>query len=58
MRKTTKSVTLSWIEGDQAMKLLPNDENPTLLVIDLMMLLRMICTERQTVKHSGIYHLR
>ena len=50
MRKTTKSVTLFWIEGDHETIELPKDEHPTLLVIDLMMPLRMICREKIEIK--------
>ena len=53
MRKTTKSVTMSWIEGQHAVKQLSHDEHPTLLVIDLMMLLRMICTDKSDCKTFG-----
>ena len=53
MRKTTKSVTLSSIEGQHAVKQLSHDEHPTLLVIDLMMLLRMICTDKSDCKTFG-----
>ena len=53
MPKTMKSVTMSWIEGQHAFKQLPDDEHPTLLVIDLMMLLRMICTDKSDCKIFG-----
>jgi len=53
MRKTTKSATLTWIEGKTAVKQLDQEENPELLVIDLMMLLRMICTEQSDCKTFG-----
>ena len=53
MRKATKSMTMSWIEGQHAVKQLPENEHPTLLVIDLMMLLRMICTDKSDCKTFG-----
>ena len=53
MRKTTKSMTMSWIEGQHAVKQLPENEHPTLLVIDLMMLLRIICTDKSDCKTFG-----
>ena len=53
MRKTNKSAILSCMEGDQTLKQLPTDENPSLLVIDLMMLLRMICTEKTDSRTFG-----
>ena len=44
MPKTMKSVAMFWIEGQHAFKQLPDD--PTVLVIGLLMLLRMICTDK------------
>ena len=45
LRKTQKSAILKWIEKDLSVPDLPVSNEPTLAVIDLMMLLRMVCTD-------------
>jgi hypothetical protein len=53
VRKTQKSVTLSWLEKDLATAKLPASDEPTLAVIDLMMLLRMVCTDTAECRTFG-----
>ena len=53
MRKTTESVTMSWIEGQHGIKQLLDEEHPTPLVIDLMMLFRMTCTNKSECRTFG-----
>ena len=53
MRKTKKSDTLAWLERDLAIRQLPPSSEPTLGVVDLMMLLRMVCTDTMEFKTFG-----
>ena len=56
LRKNRKSDTYSWLEGDLATADLPppaHADEPTLAVIDLMMLLRMVCTDTADCKTFG-----
>ena len=45
LRKTQRRTILKWIEKDLSVPDLPVSNEPTLAVIDLMMLLRMVCTD-------------
>ena len=53
MRKCCKSDLLIEIEGNFAIENIEDNEKSTLTVIDVMMLIRMICTERSKCKAFG-----
>ena len=54
MRKTGKSASLTWLHDKEvSVKVLPPLVGRTLLVIGVMMLLRMICTEKCECKTFG-----
>ena len=44
---------LSWMEKDLATRRLPPSDQPTLLIIDLMMLVRMVCTDTAQCSSFG-----
>ena len=53
LRKTQKSTILKWIEKDLSVPDLLVSNEPTLAVIDLMMLLRMVCTNTSECQTFG-----
>ena len=53
MRKTIKSKTLSWMEKDLGLYQIPSLGEPTLFVIDFMMLLKMVCTDASDCETFG-----
>ena len=53
LRKTQKSTILKWIEKDLSVPDLPGSNEPTLAVIDLMMLLRIVCPDTSECQTFG-----
>ena len=53
LRKTQKITILKWIEKDLSVPDLSVSNEPTLAVIDLMMLLRMVCTDTSECQTFG-----
>lgn len=53
LRQTQKSNTLSWLEKNLSVIELPASDEPTLVIIDLMMLLQMACTDIAKWKTFG-----
>ena len=53
LRKTQKSTILKWIEKDLSVPDLPVLNEPTLAVIDLMMLLRLVCIDTSECQTFG-----
>ncbi len=53
MRKTAKNMTLTWMEKDYAVNTPPQSEEPTLFVVDFMMVLRMILSDTSCCKTFG-----
>ena len=53
LRKTQKSTLLSWLEKDTSMQDLPTSEQPTLAVVDMMVVLRMVCTDTSRISTFG-----
>ncbi len=53
MRKNTKSMIMSWMENDHAMPSIPQTEEESILVVDLMMLPHMTCTTPTDCKTFG-----
>ena len=51
--RTQKHTILKWIEKDLSVPDLPVSNEPTLAVIDLMMLLRMVCTDTSECQTFG-----
>ena len=53
LRKTQKSTILKWIEKDLSVPDFPASNEPTLAVIDLMMILRMVSTNTSECQTFG-----
>ena len=46
MRKNAKSATLSWLEQDLAMEKLPSTDEETMLIVDFMAIIHMVCADK------------
>ena len=53
MKMNKKSELIPWLEKDSALLQLPPSNEPTLAVVDFMMLLRMVCTETSAFETFG-----